>query len=437
MLEKDLRYPARRTKAQQDAEAMQKVVAEEVDKANQFLQAQGVRVKLLKNANSIQLTATLPVRLGDVPTSQKGTKQYRISHLKCFANLDGIKKAIKEAVHLDDLVKSGKFSWTEYLPKEHEKTSSPKTWRELIQSYEEHYWVTHARNRKSLNTWDKSYADLFKKLDWEASISSDSILNAVKKTNASTVTRHHLIRVLKAICKFANFKYDFSPYSCSQSKINRKERIIPTDDQIVKAWETMPDDATKWTFGMVATYGLRPEEIFINLNLKEYISTTNIISIFHVDKACKTGERKVLPLRPEWVELFDLKNPKVLQTSAKKLETIISWVNKKFRKSPYWKMGAYNLRHGYAIRGHKYGIPVPDMARYMGHDIETHVKEYQRWIGLDTMIDVYLEATSAKQKSRKALLTENAVLTVDNEKLQQKVVELEMQIRLIGELQCK
>ncbi len=100
MLEKDLRYPARRTKAQMDAEAMQKLVAEEVDKANQFLQAQGVRVKLLKNANSIQLTATLPVRAGDTPTSQKGTKQYRISHLKCFANLDGIKKAIKKLVTL-------------------------------------------------------------------------------------------------------------------------------------------------------------------------------------------------------------------------------------------------------------------------------------------------------------------------------------------------
>ncbi len=58
------------------------------------------------------------------------------------------------------------------------------------------------------------------------------------------------------------------------------------------------------------------------------------------------------------------------------------------------------------------------------------------------MIDVYLEATSSKQKSRKSLLTENAVLTVDNnqlkeenEKLKQSLAELEMQIRLIRELQ--
>jgi len=442
MLEKDLRYPARRTKRQQDAEAVQKIIADEVDGANQFLKSQGVRVKLLKNANSIQLTTTLPVKPGDKPTSQKGTKQYRIAHLKCFANLDGIKKAIKEAIRLDDLVKAGKFSWEEYLPQEKQQVIASKTWKEVILLYEEHYWITHAKNRKTLNTWDKSYADLFKKLDLDAVVSNDSILRAIKKTEANTVTRHHLIRVLKALCKFIDFKFDLSAYTCSQAKIQRKERKIPTDDQIIKAWETMPDDETKWAFGMIATYGLRPEEIFINPHLQEYIDPSNTINIFHVDKDCKTGERKVLPLKPEWVELFDLKNLKPLVTNAKKLETIISWLNKKFRRSPDWKMGAYNLRHSYAIRGHKYGIPVADMARYMGHDIETHVKEYQRWIGIDTMIDVYLEATSAKQKSRKTLLTENAVLIVDNnrlkeenEKLKQALTELEMQIRLIRELQ--
>ncbi len=42
----------------------------------------------------------------------------------------------------------------------------------------------------------------------------------------------------------------------------------------------MPDEETKWTFGMVATYGLRPEEIFINLNLEDYLSPSNTINIF-------------------------------------------------------------------------------------------------------------------------------------------------------------
>lgn len=58
------------------------------------------------------------------------------------------------------------------------------------------------------------------------------------------------------------------------------------------------------------------------------------------------------------------------------------------------------------------------------------------------MINVYLEATSSKQKSCKTLLTENAVLLVDNDrlrdekdKLKQSLAELEMKLKLIRELQ--
>ncbi|OWY63890.1 hypothetical protein B7486_50385 [cyanobacterium TDX16] len=440
MSEKDLRYLGRVKHRQQSADAVKAIVEEEVAKANDWLKSQGVRVRLTKTGNSIQLAATLPVKFGDRPSSGKGTKQYRISHLKCFASLEGVKKAIEEAIHLDDLVKSGKFSWDDYLPKE-QAIAQPKTWREVTQMFEENYWVTHAKTRKTLNTWDKSYSDLFKKLDLDDVVSKDLIVNAIKKTTASTVTRHYLIRVLKALCKFINFNFDFSSYACSLSKIQKKERKIPDDEEILRAWKTLPDDETKWTFGMLATYGLRPEEIFINPHLGEYLDPNNTLYIFYVDRDGKTGERKVLPLKPEWVELFDLKTPKPLHSGASKLEHTISWLNKKFQQSPHWKRGAYDLRHGYAIRGHKYAIPVADMARYMGHDIETHVKEYQRWIGIDTMIEVYLEATSAQHKLRKTLIAENAVLTIDleklkqeNERLKQELEQLRMRLRLIKEL---
>lgn len=425
MLEKDLRYPARRKKAIQDAATVSAAIAKEIGNANSFLKQQGVRVKLVRKSNSIQLNATLPVKEGDRPTSGKGTKQYQITHLKCFANPDGVKKALKEAIYLDELIKFGKFNWLTYLPTSI-SIAAAKTWLDAVATFENNYWITHSKNRKSLNTWDKSYSDLFKKLDLAAEINNQSIIEAIKRTDANTVTRNNLVRVLKAVCKLIEFKFDFSSYSCSSNKIQRKERKIPTDDEIVEAWATMPDEATKWVFGMIATYGLRPEEIFINLNLKEYVKPDNTLSIFYVDRDCKTGDRKVLPLKPEWVELFNLKNPKPLVSHAAKLEYIISWVNKKFRHSPHWQRGAYDLRHGYAIRGHRYGIPVADMARYMGHDVETHVKEYQRWIGLDTMIEVYLEATDSKQKTKKQLLVENSQLMVDNERLKLEVNQLKI-----------
>ncbi len=156
-------------------------------------------------------------------------------------------------------------------------------WKDAIEIFENNYWVTHPKNRKTLNTWDRSYFDLFKKLDVDAKIDNQSIIASIKKTEANTVTRNNLIRVLKAVCKLIDYKFDFSSYSCPSNKIQRKERKIPTDEQIVRAWETMPDEATKWVFGMVATYGLRPQEIFINLHLQEYTDPSNTLSIFYVD----------------------------------------------------------------------------------------------------------------------------------------------------------
>jgi hypothetical protein len=110
MSEKDLRYLGRVKHRQQSAEAVKAIVEEEIAKANEWLKTQGVRVRLTRTGNSIQLAATLPVKFGDTPSSGKGTKQYRISHLKCFASLEGVKKAIESAIHLDEpipLIKCG------------------------------------------------------------------------------------------------------------------------------------------------------------------------------------------------------------------------------------------------------------------------------------------------------------------------------------------
>lgn len=59
-----------------------------------------------------------------------------------------------------------------------------------------------------MNSWDKSYSDLFKKLDLEAEINSQSIIETIKRTQTTTVTRNNLVRVLKAVCNLVEFKFD-------------------------------------------------------------------------------------------------------------------------------------------------------------------------------------------------------------------------------------
>ncbi|MFM6082451.1 MAG: site-specific integrase, partial [Dolichospermum sp.] len=82
-----------------------------------------------------------------------------------------------------------------------------------------------------------------------------------------------------------------------------------------------------------------------------------------VNKNTKTGYREVIPFVTEWVELFDLKNPKPLNILARKVEKIasvqnINWMRRDISRW-FRKVGIdfqpYDLRHACAIRAHLQG----------------------------------------------------------------------------------
>lgn len=83
------------------------------------------------------------------------------------------------------------------------------------------------------------------------------------------------------------------------------DREVPSDKKIVewvqKAMDYLPE--LGWTMGMMATYGLRDHDLdtcrFVDDKYRLW-----------VDKSTKTGERIVVQVPREWVELFDLRNEK-------------------------------------------------------------------------------------------------------------------------------
>ena len=77
---------------------------------------------------------------------------------------------------------------------------------------------------------------------------------------------------------------------------------------------------------MLAVYGLRPRELFINPKIDWWLSEDNTDMTWKVDRDCKTGEREALPLYKQWIADFDLINPKHSQM-------LIDAVDKKYKNN--------------------------------------------------------------------------------------------------------
>ncbi len=64
----------------------------------------------------------------------------------------------------------------------------------------------------------------------------------------------------------------------------------------------------------------------------------------------------------------------------------------------------YELRHAYAIRGHRLQVPIKTMADYMGHTVQEHTKTYQRWMNEDANLAIYREVVIHRQGTTKEAL---------------------------------
>jgi hypothetical protein len=177
---------------------------------------------------------------------------------------------------------------------------------------------------------------------------------------------------------------------------------------------------------MIATYGLRTQEIFngIENHLEFFTSPDNELHKFRVDEDNKTGDRMVYPLYPHWVERFDLLNPKRFPSNARNYESKVSKLGKILITYGF-KNEAYSLRHRYAIRAHELGVAIDDAARWMGHSVQEHVSSYQRYMDASTSDKIYRKIINNERE-----LNELTKLQLENQFLKDRVAELEARLRM-------
>ncbi|BAY82080.1 hypothetical protein NIES267_15580 [Calothrix parasitica NIES-267] len=400
-----------------------------VSQANLALSLDTVKVKLkLTNGKTIALQGTFPCKQGDIGKNNSSNKQYTIS-LGFAANDVGLKAAVAKARELDLLLMTGLFQWTsELLGKKAQKLitdrdeSPVKTIAELIEDYQQDFWKTHEKNRQGIKTWESHYLRHLKKLPQNQPLTKDALESALKGTRPFSNSRFYLVWQLRKFCQFCEFDGTKIIDSYATPLPQPSLRKIPTDEEVVKGFSTIGEalssraskevtqpEQWQWLYGMLATYGLRPHELFA-IDLEAFTDKNNKFHLVYLNpsltEGTKTGERScgIPPLYPHWIELFDLKNIKFPQAGGS-LSNKTALIHIKFRNIGIG-FKPYDLRHAFAIRGHRLQVPIKTMADYMGHTVQEHTKTYQRWMNEDANLQIYQEVVIHRNGTSKEALKE-------------------------------
>ncbi len=408
----------------------------ELEKVNQRLKLSKTKVSIRESNGSLQLRATLPIKPGDKDIKGTGRKQYNLS-LNIPGNLDGLKTAEEEAYELGKLIARKTFKWNDkYLGN---GRKDYKTVGKLLEIFESEYFKTRKRTIKSEHTFYYYFTRTKRYTNYQDLAIAENLISSIEKIDKEWA-KYNAARAISAFCQTFKIDIDLSKYSKMPEHNSRK---IPTDAEISKGFIKFADylntrgkqvnqnvkdswQLWQWTYGMLAVYGLRPRELFINPNVDWWLSAENADMTWKVSRDCKTGEREALPLYKQWIADFDLRNPKYL-------EMLVDAVNKKDKNNhaqitaltqriSWWfrkielDFKPYDLRHAWAIRAHIIGIPIKAAADNLGHSVQVHTQTYQRWFSLD-MRKLAIDTALSKRSEVEAIREENQRLRLEVEKL--------------------
>ena len=68
--------------------------------------------------------------------------------------------------------------------------------------------------------------------------------------------------VFRQLAKFAGIQVDLKDIKGNYKPKPVNADDVPSDDEIEAIWESIASPGWRWVYGMLATYGLRPHEVF-------------------------------------------------------------------------------------------------------------------------------------------------------------------------------
>ncbi|WP_218080873.1 site-specific integrase [Anthocerotibacter panamensis] len=350
--------------------------------ANHELDAARCRVVIEQVGQRLHLRGTLPPK----PRSGKtAPTQQRIS-LGVAATVEGLKRATAEARKVSALLDLKEFSWEPYLRKKEEaipESPSARTVGQLLQEFESDYFTHRARTTSKEHTFLVEYRRPLSKLPQERTLERESCLALIRQHDPDSRTRLRMATALGHLARFAGdeaLAQELLGLRGGWRSAEHEIKDLPSDKTIQECWASIPatSAAWKWAYGMLATYGLRPHEIW-HLDITELEAGGQVVK---VGNHTKTGRREVWPCHPEWIEMFDLRAVQVPPSSKAGSgnadighRVAVQFQRYKIPHHPY------ALRHAYAVRLIGYGIADTVAARWMGHTAQVHQSIYHDFLG--------------------------------------------------------
>ena len=359
----------------------------QIDQVNRRLKAAQLGLLVERRGQKLSLRGTLPPRPG---SHRLRPYQQRIP-LGAPATKAGLQQIEQDAKVIAAQLIQKTFDWRNYLGNPGGKPLSQTKLSEKIQAFKQYFLSQRHLEKHPASvqtTWEKAYAPYLRKLTTTAEKKPrlslpEAIYTTVQSTRANSRSRQVCCTALAALADFLaldlpiDLKTFWGVYGDSQIQA----RKLPSDDQIIASYHTIPNPSWRFVYGMMATYGLRNHEVFFcNYNA---LLNGEPEAVIEVQATTKTGHHEVWPFYPEWVDQFDLQAVSLPQIETDLNQTTLQRIGQKvttqFRRYGL-PFSPYDLRHAWAVRTILFGLPDTVAARMMGHSVAIHNRTYHRWI---------------------------------------------------------
>jgi integrase len=343
-------------------------LCDRIQQANARLKAAKVGITIEMDGGKLRLRTTLPPKSGDGPP-----RQQRIP-LNITATYDGIRQIESEAHSIRRDLNAGRFNWGKYIKSE-PLVEQPKLIKDWLEAFENDYFDRREKNQKSLTTWHGDYFQVFKRLPQSELLTDSCLKQLILTTPPDTKNRKRYCTVLGALAKFAGIGFDARNLSGNYSPKKVSPRDIPSDIEIANWHQKLVNPAWKWTYGILATYGLRNHEVF-RLDLEQIRNGNQIIHVLDG----KTGSRRVWACFPEWFDIFCLSDVHLPEANLKRTNAQLGNNVTHYFVRHHLPFSPYDLRHAWAIRTLEFGLDITLASQQMGHSLKVHSESYHHWI---------------------------------------------------------
>jgi integrase len=362
---------------------------------NQRLALAGLSLRIERRGGRLGLRGSLPCRLG-----HDRQRVQRLS-LALPATAEGVAEALERLRDAQRQLELGTFDWSLWSREaaarpEAAPSSAPAGPLEgLLAGFEQAFFSDPRRCRNpagSRTTWRAAYRPYLRRLAERADQQhrppdAALFLQTLESYVPGSRSRQQCGTALAALARHAGLALpaDWAERAAGYGLHVARFRQLPSDAQILKLAEQVPNPGWRLVYGLIACYGLRNHEAFFSDLTPLAPGGDRVIRVLPTSK---TGEHQVWPFQPRWVEHFGLERlgsdpgalpPVCTDLRRTTLQQVGRRVAEQFRRYDL-PITPYDLRHAWAVRTIHIGLPDTVAARMMGHSVAIHTRTYHHWI---------------------------------------------------------